>query len=152
MTAEFGAETRPLADARGSVASRDREGAVAENRTEPRGQSTRSVTAEFGAEVRPLADARGSQRSRDREGAVARDRTELRGQKTRIAGRLAMRSATALLCSALLAFHPSLHAGQIGLAWNGGTGDWSNAANWNPSQVPQNNATDTFAVSASNLS
>ena len=65
--AGFGACAKPPADARGSVRSHDREGAVS-------GQSAHSAsspTAGFGAGAKPLAYARGSVRGHDREGVVS---------------------------------------------------------------------------------
>src|SRR5437870_3396544 len=54
-----------------------------------------------------------------------------------------------LACS-LLAL--PLSADQIGLQWNGGTGNWSNPANWNPSALPQNTADTTYALTIPGLS
>src|SRR5229473_413339 len=49
----------------------------------------------------------------------------------------------ALACAGLMAL--PLPADQIGLSWNGGTGNWSNPANWTPNDVP-NNGADTYSV------
>ena len=47
---------------------------------------------------------------------------------------------TVLLASLFLLLGPTavpINA-QINSTWKGGTGDWSNAANWNPAEVPNN--------------
>jgi hypothetical protein len=41
---------------------------------------------------------------------------------------------------------PALAFGQTNSSWNGGVGNWSNQSNWDPSQVPNNNGTNTYNV------
>src|SRR3984885_16044880 len=42
---------------------------------------------------------------------------------------------------------PALALGQTNSSWNGGTGNWSNATDWNPNQVPNNGGGNTYNVS-----
>ena len=41
---------------------------------------------------------------------------------------------------------PTLAFGQTNSSWNGGTGNWSNATDWTPSQVPNNGGGNTYNV------
>jgi hypothetical protein len=38
------------------------------------------------------------------------------------------------------------HADQLGVSWNGGTGDWSVASNWTPAAVPNNGSGAGYSV------
>jgi hypothetical protein len=41
---------------------------------------------------------------------------------------------------------PALAFGQTNSTWNGGTGNWSNATDWSPNQVPNNGGGNTYDV------
>ena len=41
---------------------------------------------------------------------------------------------------------PALALGQTNSSWNGGTGNWSNATDWTPNQVPNNGGGNTYNV------
>jgi len=41
---------------------------------------------------------------------------------------------------------PALAFGQTNSTWNGGTGNWSNATDWSPNQVPNNGGGNTYNV------
>src|ERR1700722_11339327 len=41
---------------------------------------------------------------------------------------------------------PKLAFGQTNSSWNGGTGNWSNATDWTPNQVPNNGGGNTYNV------
>ncbi len=58
------------------------------------------------------------------------------------------RKVSLLTIIALLSAAPNLHGVQISSSWDGG-GDghsWADPYNWNPNVVPDNNATNTYAV------
>jgi len=46
---------------------------------------------------------------------------------------------------------PTLAFGQTNSSWNGGTGNWSNATDWNPNQVPNNGGGNTYNVTIDSL-
>jgi len=55
-------------------------------------------------------------------------------------------SPNQLLLWLLLVLFATPLNGQTNSSWNGGTGNWSNSANWTPFAVPNNDATTTYNV------
>jgi hypothetical protein len=71
---------------------------------------------------------------------LAREITMTRTQSYSLVERI-----TLLLLFLLLAAGPA-GANQIAITWNGGTGNWSNAAQWTPAVVPNNAGGTTYSV------
>lgn len=66
----------------------------------------------------------------------------------RINSRSLVRCVGVLCLLSFLALAPA-HADQIGVSWNGGTGNWSASSNWTPATVPNNAGATTYTVAIS---